>query len=361
MATASGRSQDTDDIKRLLQQRAEALAHVLLPDGERKGNYWIAPNPSRADASAGSFWVWIAGDRAGAYCDAATGQKGDAFGLIQLVTGTGFNDAKNWARDWLGLTGQPAAEIKRRIAAAPRSDPRDAEQKLADGRLWARRTFRASKIRPFAGSPADLYLKGRGIDLRTLGRQPGVLGWLPDTKHRESGLTFPVMVAAMQTPDGETAALHRTFLAPSRDGVHFVKAPVDPDRKMYPSFIGSVIRIWRGETGMREREAEANGLLETLVLTEGVEDALSLAMAQPKHRVWAVGTLGNLLHVPVPACADRIIVHVDNDWGKPQAQRQMREALSRLVSKCSHVSTIRSHIGKDANDALRGLRKGDQS
>ena len=90
--------------------------------------------------------------------------------------------------------------------------------------------FKASKIRPFAGSPADGWLRHRGIDLRALGRQPGILGWLPDQTHTKSGRKFAAMIAGYQAPDGTMVALHKTFLAPIPGTDLWDKAPVTPAR-----------------------------------------------------------------------------------------------------------------------------------
>jgi hypothetical protein len=47
----------------------------------------------------------------------------------------------------------------------------------------------------------------------------------------------------------------------------------------------------------RSRTPDANGLLQTLILTEGVEDGLSAVLAAPQHRVWAMISLSNMANV----------------------------------------------------------------
>lgn len=347
----SAQESETAHIKSLLKANAEQLARELLPDGHRGASYWLgARNPSRDDHTPGSFWVWIGGDRAGGWTDAASGQKGDVFGLIQLVHDCDFPAARKWAKGWLGLDGAPAIELQRRAAAVPAVDPAAVANDAAKQAEAAAKLYRASKIRPFPGSPADRYLRGRGIDVRGLGRMPGILGWLPEVYHPDGGQRWPVMVAAFQNTDGQVAAVHRTWLSP--DGS--AKAPVMPARKIWPSFAGCVMRVWRGGSGMREADAEKHGVIDTLVLTEGVEDALSVALAKPDFRVWAAGSLGNLGNVTIPACVDRIIVCADNDWGKPQALQQMQKAVAKFIASGRQVQIARSHIGKDANDALMG-------
>jgi hypothetical protein len=352
---------DTAEIKQMLQARMEALARDLLPDGTRNGCYWIAKNPSRQDRTAGSFYVWLTGVP-GAWRDDATGQKGDVFKLIQLVQGSDFKAGVAWARAWLGLDGLPAPERRQRAAEADafakkNDDARALKQATDAGRALA--CFIDSKARPFLGSPADLYLQGRGIDVRALGRVPGCLGWLPHNRHAETDTKWPVMVAGFTGADEKICAIHRTFLSvtsdcPTGNRPLVTKAPVSPARKIWPSFGGAAIRLWRGASKLSVGKAAQNGLLETLVLVEGVEDGLSVAIARPDLRVWCAGSLGNLGQIVLPPCCDKVIVCADNDWGKPQAQKLLNAAVANLVQQGAEVGVARSHVGKDVNDCLRG-------
>lgn len=357
---------DTQAIKALLVDRLEQLAAELVPDGSRSGHYWIGRCPWRGDRSAGSFWVNLAGAKVpGSFKDAASGEKGDVLTLIQKACGLAdFRATMDWSRSWLGISADMTGDDRRRLAERQRLEAarREADHaaKIGQDRARAASLFRASKSRPFLGSPADLYLQGRGIDVRRLGRMPGVLGWLPDARHVETGLSFPVMVAGMQDAARQIVAVHRTFVAPDGAG----KAPLGCDargrehkaRKVWPGELsGAVIRLWRGGSGLDEREAARHGVLDTLVLVEGVEDGLAVALSRPDARVWCAYSLGNLAHVRLPACCDEVIVCADNDWGKPQAQRAFKDALSALTAQGRPVSVARSPIGKDVNDCLRGM------
>ena len=199
---------------------------------------------------------------------------------------------------------------------------------------------------------------------------PGVLGWLPQARLRETGDLWPVMVAGFTCPDTrKIVSIHRTFLEPDgSDKLHFSRREYRdarsgvfaraPARKIYPSgYMGAAIRLWRGETGMSVEEAAKHGLRETLVIVEGIEDGLSVAMARPDYRIWCAGTLGNLAQIRLPECCDTVIVCADNDWGKSQAQRALEAGLSNLQRQGAAVSVARSSIGKDANDALRGRQQ----
>lgn len=337
------------DIKALLQSRILALAQHLAPEGARSGAYWIAKNPTRADRRAGSFWIKLVGIP-GAWRDEATGDKGDVIGLIQYVTGHDFRRALEWARDWLGLARLDNDAIRKARAERQHDAARDAAREarvLDHNRRQAKALWlRASGI---LNTPAETYLReARGIDVRALKRIPGAVR-CGLRRHKESGQTLPCLLSMMTASVDDTfAAVHAVFLAPDGSG----KADVTPQRKIWPSFKGATIRLARGETGRSVADAAALGLLDTLVLCEGVEDGLAIALACPEYRVWAAGSLGNLAHITLPPTCAQVIVAADNDWGKPQATKQLEAAIIALGRQCPRISVARSAIGKDVNDAL---------
>lgn len=366
---------DATEIKALLVRNAEALARELLPDGQRMGNYWKARCPWRADKHVGSFWVNLKGQMQGTYHDAAAGETGDALTLIAKVHGLDvkrdFVKVLDWARAFLGLTNVAPADMKRRAAQAQaesEAEAAGAAERAEKDRKRARAMFIRARGEEFFGSPADLYLQGRGIDIRRLGRIPGCFGYLPPHRRRDGTWTWPSLLSGF-TGGSSIVATHRRFMAPAgctEPGAAAVaaehperhvweKLSVEPKFSIWPSYGGSAIRLWRGESRMREAEAAKHGLRETLVLVEGVEDGLSVALARPDYRIWCVGSLPNLAKVALPECCDRVIVCADNDWGKPQAAAQLDKALGWLAGQGREVLVARSPIGKDANDALRGV------
>lgn len=342
------------EVKRLLQRRMGELVRVLAPEGALKGGYWMAKNPARDDRRPGSFWIVVdrAGFTPGAWRDEATGQKGDVFDLISMVHTFTKAEALAWAKAWVSY--EPLPPAKRRAAALQAEDDRRRREKDAAlaAAASARKAFGvyvAAKKRPFLASPADVYLKGRRIDVEALPRVPGALGWLPDMMHAEAKTAWPVLVAGFSDDHGHIKAVHRTFLAADGRG----KAPVDPVRKIWPQFKGLAIRLWRGDSGMSVAECVKHGVVDTLCLCEGVEDGLSIALARPDLRVWAAGSLGNLAHITLPACCEAVIVAADNDWGKPQAEAALVRALAALAAQGRPVRVARSPVGKDFNDCLQ--------
>lgn len=366
---------DLSDIKAMLQAQIDGLVAVLCPDGYRSGRNWLARNPRRADNSAGSFVVWLQGAAIGSWKDYATGDKGDVINLITYCNGfDNIGSTMAWARDWLGLERMDRAEIDKARARLERNrkeGERERLQQLEKDRRYAFTKWLKAE-RSLAGTLAERYLARRGIPLADLPHEPHALRYLPTAPNKDSGQSWPCLIALMQAPEGDpregaAVALHRTWLA--RDGSD--KAPLawpagsenarkgakpPKPRKVWPAASGLVIKLARGETNLGPDEAARRGLWDRLVLCEGIEDGLSIALACPQYRVWAAYSLTNLARVQLPACCGEVIVAADNDWGKPQAEAQLSHALDALHAQGRPVKVARSHIGKDANDALRRAR-----
>lgn len=343
------------DIKALLQRDVEGLARRLAPDGYRSGRYWIARNPTRDDHKPGSFWIILSGTSPGVWKEEASGETGDVISFVKYCNRfEKLADALDWARNWLGLAHGPVnpkvLELARRDAANRKAN----DEKLAAEQLGLNRR-RAHALwldgaKDIRGTAVEAYLEHRGIDLSALPRLPGAIRALASHRHRESETTWPCMVAVMSSPGLPFTAVHRTWLA--RDGRG--KAPVTPNKKIWPSFNGAAIHLARGETGLPAEDAVKRGMVDRILLCEGIEDGLSVAMCAPELRVWAVGTLGNLQHVKVPDCCHEIIVAADNDWGKPQAEALLRRGLEALAAQRRPVRVARAAVGKDFNDQLQG-------
>ncbi len=343
------------DIKALLQRDVEGLARRLAPDGYRSGAYWMARNPTRDDRRTGSFWIRVNGTGAGVWKEEASGETGDVISFVKYCNRfEKLADALDWARDWLGLARGPVNPKVLEMARAESARRKADDDKLAAEQLGVNRR-RAHALwlhaeRGIRGTAVEAYLEHRGIALQALPRLPGAIRALASHRHRESETTWPAMVAVMSAPGIPFAAVHRTWLA--RDGRG--KAPVTPNKKIWPSFVGAAIHLARGETGLPAEDAVKRGLVDRLLICEGIEDGLSVAMAAPELRIWAAGTLGNLQHIRIPDCCHEVIVAADNDWGKPQAEALLKRGLEALAAQRRPVRVARAAIGKDFNDQLRG-------
>jgi hypothetical protein len=302
---------------------------------------------------------------AGKWNDWITGRFSDALDLVAYARG--FEDPKTrearrqsilWARDYFGLGAAGFDHdgwIRRREEAQRRQAERRAK---AQRELTAKRKtalghwLHAKPIEP--GDVGWRYLEARGIDLRQLGRRPGFLrvaerqDWFDDDGVVQH--VGPALMSAM-TMAKTFGSLHRTWIDPARPGE---KADVPSPRKMWPDSEGCAIAIWRGESRMSDAEAAAKNHIEDLVLCEGVEDGLSIALMTPELRVKACGSLPGLLSFTPAKNIRGITIAADNDWNKPQAEQLLKRACLRLRNDFGKAVRIaRSPEGKDFNDLLR--------
>jgi len=337
---------DIREIVTGLASRMPALCRDLFPAGRREGPEFrvgnLAGDPGR------SLAVRLEGARAGIWCDFASGEKGDALDLVaQAGCGGDKAGAVAWAKSWLGLDGeraQPRAKVARSSATTLRAATasREAENRNREGafRLWLGAQER------LAGTPADRYLKGRGIDLEALHRQPRALRFTPELAHAPTNTRWPALVAAINGPDGGFAAIHRTYLAPAAGG-RYAKAPVNDPKMTLGRYAGGCIRLWRGASG---RNLDAASAGEEIVVTEGIEDGLTVAIACPERRVLVAVSLANMGAMRLPATVAGIIVCAHND-DAIEARRALDRAIARWRGEGRRVRLARPPAGvKDLNE-----------
>jgi len=78
-----------------------AIVKRWLPDGHRRGNEWVARNPTRMDRNPGSFSINLTTGRWG---DFATGDRGgDAISLAAYVFGLNQGEAARRIANMLGI------------------------------------------------------------------------------------------------------------------------------------------------------------------------------------------------------------------------------------------------------------------
>jgi hypothetical protein len=369
------------ELRDLLQPRIEEILAKLAPGGRRDGGTYIVKNPTRDDRRPGSFVIWLRGSMAGAYRDyAGRGgeDKGDIIDLISYLHNRGKDRvfAIRWAEDFLGIKRMNAAEL----AAVRVGVARKSEQKiLAESQEQMRRQKRAFDMwlnasRNIAGTLAEAYLAQRGITWRELvNPELGELRFARSLEHWKSTVwrteegtgrrekvstqNYPAIVSAIRGRAGEVTAVHCTFLDEQTAG----KAPVELPKLMLGQVQGGVVRISRGASNLTPLEAGAAGVSGPVVISEGIEDALSIAIALPDVRVWAATSLSNIGNAPVDMpCVESIVVAADNDWSQPQAREALERAVDQLGGYGKAVTVMRAHEGKDFNDLIRGEKDDDE-
>lgn len=288
------------------------------------------------------------------YCFGCS-RGGDPLRLVQEVHGwTGraeFRRALEWLADFTGVKADLTEGERKAAQDAYRAKRKAHEDHLAKVRrekeekafsIW-------SSCEPFAldlKHPAERYLRDRrGIDLDRLPRLPRAtrVGWrrlnvAPDGE-LDQWVEAPVIANLMARGKANTAC-HVTFLLP--DGSDTDRRVGAKGRLVYGSPNGAAIKVHRGASLLSDADAyERHGKADTLALTEGFEDALSLALLWPQWRIWAAYSLGNIGRVEAPNCAGEIVICAEND-----VSAAARDALARAQS-----SQLRLAKGRDVSIA----------
>jgi hypothetical protein len=342
-------------VRDALARDMRRVAQELVPGGKLMGQRYAAMPPHRESDNPTAFSVFVAGPKIGGWIDFVTGETGDALSLVMLVKGLSFKDAVLWAEDRYGLRNlspEQRAEFEKnavkRQAVVDQNDVALREKKIRNA------CHMFSKAVPeISGTLVDRYLMARGIDLRALpNRDTRWLRFLPNATYwmDPARPSMPAMIAGMVDGAGVMKACHLTFLR----GDGRAKADVDKAKLMWPETKGLVIRLNNGKDNLDPEAAAKAGLRAPLGYGEGNEDGLSIAMGDPDLRVWAAASLSNLANVPDHACVSCFVVAQDNDWGKPQAAAGFKKGLDHLRGFNKPVVPVRSTVGKDFNDQLKG-------
>lgn len=211
----------------------------------------------------------------------------------------------------------------------------DLSKRTAEAKLHAARRAEAahqlwSETLPIDGTPAEAYLRGRGISCPL----PDRLRFHPHCWHGPSAARFPAMVALVE--GGRCFAVHRTFLRPDGSG----KAGLaSGDKLMLGATSGGAVRLYGG--AMR------------LAITEGIESGLSLLcglLAGPAS-VWAALSTSGMRALRLPAQVGQLVIASDGD----QPGREAAHVLANRAHALGwRVSLIDPGEGADCNDILTG-------
>lgn len=375
-----------EDIKDRLLAQLDTVVHRYAPPAKGShtthGRYFTL-NPGRADRNVGSFCIHMGGPRAGRWKDYASGEGGDILDLIRISCSTDATGAIREARAILGLDtespelrrqrDQAAAEAKRRRAQdeAARKRAEEKARKRAEG-LWL------SAREDVLGTPVDLYLRNRSIDLATLPHLPRAIRFHPECRFYETveledpetgevreetrWRPMPAMVTAIARGTG-IVDCHRTYLSIDPATGQWGKAPVKAAKKVFTDYTGGSIRLC-GELGPRGGDLKLRQAPQgaTVWITEGIENALSLMMirrlrGQPPAFVVAAGSIWNMANTELPDTIGEVVLIADSDEAE-EARAMLRRAEAFHASKGRTVRTWKSTIpGEDLNDALRRAMK----
>lgn len=354
--------------------RLEDLLGYLYPGGVAVGGIYYCAPASRDDL--GSFQVRlkdIGRKERGSWNRYSQKVGGGVLNLVRYslsgetdhVSREKYAPEIRWLKDWLGLV-QPETDADRRRREA-RAAAREADRRRADEARHARAVAHRGQIWsaavPLSLDPPDLgaiYLReARRLPIDDIARPERMLRFCASLWHWRAHAMFPAIVAPVWRfgfRDGRTlgamTAVHCTFLAPDGSG----KAPVGAGKQaklMRGDVRGGVVPIARGPSGLSLDAAARAGVVEDLVIGEGLETMHGVACAIGEARVWACLSLGNIGEAPIahPAIG-RVFVALENDV-KPRALQTRDAVMAKLRSSGKQILGMRPWTGSDFADPYR--------
>lgn len=311
------------EISNKLNRDIEYYLRAWLPNGRREDNEYTALNPTRNDKNLGSFKISL---KSGKWIDFATGDKGgDIISLYAYVNGITQSEAL------LALTSKDSynynMQYRRRSPAkvAKVAKPSQNPTNLLIAKLW-KEAYNAK------GSIVERYLLNRGYS----GIIPDRIKCHPNLLHTPTNQSYPSMLCAVTLwPNYDTViGLHRTFL----DKETLYKANIINNKMMLGKVTGGAVML------------ALPG--KTLILTEGIETALSVYLATNLSS-WATLSTSGLESIKLPdlSITQEIIIGADNDKAGNNAANKL--AL-RLLDVGYVVRIAKPNlINSDFNDLLR--------
>lgn len=376
------------DIAEALRGHAEAIGFMLFPAARKAGGFLNVG--SLYGEPGDSLKIRLNGPKRGTWADYATSPgdprgMGDMLKLLQLTLGAGdLKAGVEAAKKFLNLdTMDPRAMERMRLRAekararAEREaiDERDAKRRQAEG-MWISAATQTPAMPPIK------YLEGRGIDFSVLGHLPGAIRFYPKLVQAElseragTKMTCPAMVTKATDVFGRHAATHVTYLS-FQAGRGWVKLPpveieqadpatgevtieaVECAKKIFGPWhsLGAHASLHKGDQPHRKLADVKAGT--PIYVSEGAEDGLSYAMADPSARVIMAGTLGNIAKLVLPPQAGDLVLLAQNDTKEAalaarEAAIKAQELQARQQGSDRKVRLkLPPPIVKDWNDWLR--------
>ena len=303
------------DLARRLAREAEAVCRHYLSKGRRSGRYWIIGDVQNTPGR--SLYVRLAGPdygpgAAGKWTDAASGQHGDLLDLIALNRDLHrLTEAMDEARLFLSLPRPVIPPAAHRSHSLPRSPDQvrggsGASTAPSGSSEAARRLFHAG--RPVPGTPAEAYLRARGITARldwpALRFHPSVYYRTDDGAELE---VWPALLAAATALDGTISGIQRTWLARNRPA----KAPIADPRRAMGCLLGNGVRFGKAS--------------DIVAAGEGIETMLALKSVLPGLPMIAGLSANHLAALDLPSSLHRLYVSCNNDVEGLRAAKRLRE------------------------------------
>lgn len=337
-------------IKDMLTSRVLDFCTSHLPGGRLEGHEWVCGG---VDGGPGrSMAVAVRGAKAGTWADFAgsADHRGDVIDLVRHVRfGGDKGEAIKWAIGWLGLADTGHEDMAFLRARAREKAKQQRDEADAQARSMRQRAFAIWGVeahQQIAGTPVERYLAGRGVYLDLLPGSLGSVRFHPALFNRESNRRWPAMVMCILNGDGKFLSAHRTWLEVRPDG-RVEKAPLAKPKMVLGLFGGGYIPISKGRSGLPMSRASD---CDEVLACEGGEDAMTLAMACPQHRVIAGVSLDNLAAMPVPVNVRSLTIIGDNDEGAKQRTKLAAAVDAQIKRGIADVRCVVPSAHKDVNE-----------
>ncbi len=288
----------------------------------KSGHELVGLCPFHAENSP-SFRV---NDSKGLYHCFGCGASGDIIDFVRAAERVDFIGAVRWLTNGEELTPvDPAWRARQaRIERAERS----AAILAAQGQ-W-------HEARSIIGTPAEIYLRSRGI---TGPVPPSIrFGRVPlwrDKITGKDGRPFPALIAACQNMLGRVVGVQRIYM--TEDG-H--KARMTNPKLSLGQVRGCAVRL--------------GPVARTIILCEGPEDGLTLRQRFSGASVWVVLGTGNLPFVELPDAVETVTIAGDNN---APGRAAVAAGGAAFAAQGLGVRAVYPNPAfKDWNDELMGVR-----
>lgn len=339
-------------LKSLNAQVQSVIKHYCPAKGYRTGTQYFTCCPWRNDSRPESFNICISGQKTGLWKDFATGETGNILDLIKNACGfSNIKDAFTEAKNFLGISNDAdftskfnSKEYLEKLKRLEAEDEKKQQEAKQDKQKTAMNIF-IEAHKSILDTPADLYLKNRGLDVRLLPRQTGALRYHPSVYESQTKTYMPALVAKIDNSDTDLFSVHRIYITECGK-----KANIMTPKKALGSVQGGWVHVWKGKNQTPITEISPN---EVIFITEGIEDALAIALKRPEYRVLSSVSLANMGAIDLPCLPRGVVLFGDND-DNPQAIAQFNSAKIAWEKKVSRVVAVKPNIQgcKDANDLL---------
>ena len=289
IASAPSLRERCDEVRARASLSSVASAVLTLKPAGRE---WKACCPFHPDRTP-SFTIYADDSR---FMCFGCGAQGDVLDFVMRA----YNVKLGEAIDMLG-GGALAVLQPQRAPAKPKADTRAAADRIA----------KASA--PVEGTPAETYLRSRGITMPL----PHTLRFARIAPPRDSGVLeanglglLPALVAVVTDPAGVLVGIQRTYL--TDDG----RKAASTDGKVKFSLgmvAGGAIQLGPPAASM--------------IVTEGLEDGLTLAQALGRS-VWVAAGTSMMPHMSFAAVTRSVVIGADGDEAGERAAAKAAEAFA---------------------------------